>query len=137
MNYGGFGGIKETQPDSATLPRATEEQKPMNYGGFGQRRDPSNSGDSKQPESASPSAFGGSKFGGFKMPGASTVYGNKANFNPLDQFRSSMLSVLNAGLKPAEDYERIYRNSITSSLPSQDYLKQKRSSVFHKAFDSG
>ena len=84
----------------------------MNYGGFGQRRDPSNSGDSRQPESASPSAFGGSKFGGFKMPGASTVYGNKANFNPLDQFRSSMLSILNAGLKPAEDYERIYRNSI-------------------------
>ena len=45
--------------------------------------------------------------------------------------------LLNAGLKPAEDYERIYRNSITSILPSQDYLKQKRSSVFHKAFDSG
>jgi CRP-like cAMP-binding protein len=46
--------------------------------------------------------------------------------------------VLNAGVKPAEDYERIYRNSIpNANLPSHDYLKTKRQSVFHKAFESG
>lgn len=85
----------------------------MNYGGFGKPKE-----DAKQPENSSPTVFGGSKFGGFKMPGASTVYGNKLNFNPLDQFRSSMLAVLNAGLKPAEDYERIYRNSLPNVLPT-------------------
>lgn len=112
MNYGGFGAKKDAAPEASAATGPSDAQKPMNYGGFGKRREEA------KPEGSSPSLFGGSKFGGFQMPGASTVYGNKANFNPLDQFRSSMLQVLNAGLKPAEDYERIYRNSLPCALPS-------------------
>ena len=77
-------------------------------------------------------------FGGFKMPGTQVGFANKANFVPLDQFRTCLLSVMNAGLKPNEEYEKIYRNSTPNiNLPSQEYLKNKRSSVFHKAFESG
>lgn len=46
--------------------------------------------------------------------------------------------MISAGQKPTADYERIYRNSVpNANLPSMDYLQKKRSSVFHKAFETG
>lgn len=40
--------------------------------------------------------------------------------------------------KLPEGFERIYRNSAANvNLPKLEYLKTKRPSVFHKAFDSG
>lgn len=137
MNYGGFGssfGAKkpEPKPENQGLSGPTEPQKTFNYGGFGKPRDPAPKIEFQPPatesqptpeQNTTKSAFGGggggSMFSGFKMPGTQAGFANKANFVPLDQFKTCLLSVMNAGLKPTEDYEKIYRNSTPNiNLPS-------------------
>lgn len=133
MNYGNFGGSKAVSGNPATT-GPDEQPKTMNYGGFGKPREPASADRAMVKQSV---FGGGSSFGAFKMPGSSAVVG-KPTFNAIEQFKNSLANVLAAGVKPAEDYERIYRNSIpNANLPSMDYLKTKRPSVFHRAFESG
>ena len=69
------------------------------------------------------------------MAGTASKTVNKMTFNPVDQFRVSLSEVM--GLKPNE-HDKIYKNTVAGlNMPNQDYLKSKRGSVFHKAFDSG
>ena len=69
------------------------------------------------------------------MAGTASKTVNKLTFNPVDQFRVSLSEVM--GLKPNE-HDKIYKNTVAGlNMPNQDYLKSKRGSVFHKAFDSG
>lgn len=105
----------------------------LNYGGFGKPRESLE--ENKQVFKGS--VFGASKFGAFRMPGSPPNPMEK--FNPLTQLRSSLIYVLNAVGKGSEDFERLfYRNSVPNkNMPPVEYLKAKRSSVFHKAFDSG
>jgi hypothetical protein len=107
----------------------------MNYGGFGSSLAvPSNGPQIQRSNSVGGSSFS-SKFGGFTMAGTASKTVNKLTFNPVDQFRVSLSEVM--GLKPNE-HDKIYKNSVAGlNMPNQDYLKSKRGSVFHKAFDSG
>ena len=144
MNYGGFG---QKKPEESS---ATDAPKQMNYGGFGQKQEPAKQmnyygfGQNQilpkaegtyVRSNSTGSAFGASKFGGFTMPGTNSRFtNNKLNFQAMEQFKHSLAEVL--GGKPNEHTEKIYKNSTAGiNMPNMDYLKTKRGSVFHKAFD--
>lgn len=67
------------------------------------------------------------------MAGTASKTVNKMTFNPIDQFRLSLSEVM--GLKPNE-HDKLYKNSAAGINMPQDYLKNKRGSVFNKAFDN-
>ncbi len=64
-------------------------------------------------------------FQGFQM-------NKQEDFKAVDQFRISLAEVTKTNPK-----SRIFNQAAPGATPNADYLNKKRSSVFHKAFDSG
>ena len=52
-------------------------------------------------------------------------------FKPVDQFRISLNEVVKV-----KQNNRIFNQTAPGFIPNQEYLKEKRGSVFHKAFES-
>lgn len=83
----------------------------MNYGGFG--------GNDKKRTSSLPS-------NNFTPFGAS-----QEAFKPVEQFRMSLAEVAKGKIN-----SRVFNQTAPGATPNADYLKTKRGSVFHKAFES-
>ena len=86
-----------------------------------------------------------SGFGSFSMPGQSNQgFGSlnrpglgqaaSASFSAVELFKTSFAEVT----QPQKDSKKkqLYSNAAASRMPDRQYLNTKRSSVFHKAFDS-
>ena len=54
-------------------------------------------------------------------------------FNPLELFKTSFTEVIK---EKEEKRKQLYTNAQQSRMPDREYLNTKRSSVFHKAFES-
>lgn len=120
-----FGGF--TFGKNAGAPDPTQSNagaKPgMNYGNFG--------ADKKRTASLPVNNFVSKNSGSF-----SNFTMNQQNapeeFKAVEQFRLSLAEVTTNKLN-----NRIFNQSAAAATPNLDYLKSKRGSVFHKAFESG
>ncbi len=73
-----------------------------------------------------------SAFGNFSIKGASHGNDQQASFKPLEQFKLSLAEVS----RSSKESKWLYHNAPPNSVPDKDYLKAKRTSVFHRAFES-
>jgi len=94
----------------------------FNYGGFGH--------DKKRTASLPANAFQMQAKGSFSN---FTMNQNAPEeFRAVEQFRISLAEVTTNKFN-----SRIFNQNALASTPNMDYLKSKRGSVFHKAFESG
>lgn len=100
----------------------------MNYGNFG--------ADKKRTASLPTNTFmpapypNKGSFAGFSMHQSSDHQQNH-EFKPVDQFRNSLNEVIRGRLN-----QRIFNQAKPGFTPNAEYLKNKRGSVFHRAFES-
>ena len=103
----------------------------MNYGGFGKKPCEGQAfggylGGTQQTETP-PSAFGS-----YSMQGKPIPNEQSSPFKPVEQFRTSLSEVARSNMHNL----RLYQNAVPSAMPDMAYLKTKRTSVFHRAFES-
>ena len=116
--FGGFTfgkNVDQTQSNAGAKPG-------MNYGNFG--------ADKKRTASLPINNFvskGSGSFTNFTMN-----QNAPEEFKAVEQFRLSLAEVTTNKLN-----NRIFNQSAAAATPNLDYLKSKRGSVFHKAFESG
>ena len=134
QNKGGstFGGFQFGQASSPAQQQQQQPQKPQpesekksvfNYGGFGNQ-------DKKRTASLPTNVFPPKgSLSNFSM--RSSMVGGGEDFKPIEQFRLSLAEVAQGKLN-----SRVFNQVAPGFTPNAEYLKSKRSSVFHRAFES-